>query len=928
MFKKKRAAAAIDEEQPSGYELDWEKGQRWNPHYVVPRNSVDFDHADSAASFNSRLDEEARPRRHGGLHHTTRSFSYARNKRDMDTRAIGIRRGIPEEELGEEEDFSPLKLWIETVSELYMNELDNRARWDPRWLNVTRRERFEGLASVSVSVVDYSDDDTVQRSKLIRTKKELAATLEERPPGSQVRVVMVSDLSRFAMGALGHLYSVDPEFWFEHLIASGYSASDSGLKLKNAVWMNWQGREARFRHRPLPGIGQRTEWNLPRRAKRRTWAHLRWARLGLLHYLGRKGFHEDEIECRISDGRWTIERDVVLDKNGLLMTEKRKETAEERTKKKKAREKKNMQQGLGLPQVPTEPEIEGTSTRSKSTNVYRPYSTFHPVLPSNPFWWRNRDLRVLAPEGIGYWSNVDEEGRKTIILLFDPPRSMKHDKTNEVTPSLTFMPRAMEFESYTDDELWRTADPDETYLDPPPPLPSKKELKAEKRAARNQRHKDKKEKLNEKLKADKDGPNTQRPKQDEQGYETDSTYHSDSEYDEEYEKALRDEYKSPQPYIRDRYFAQKYAMSTFDLVYRYISTLRTSELRQDESLIPDVLTRLSSDDTWQLVAELRMMIDHIDADLSGHLHEAIWALRRQHLGWIRSAVQELSEWTGHIKSSTGLRSRCPELSEELDELISDLRSLQTRCEQTLNLVIASTTVAQSTTVIDQTSGINKLTELAFFFIPLSFITSVFSMQVAELTETPPKLWTWGLSLTLVFTVTYLIRSTLRSPTMQSLSMRARMTMLNRFTPSKHRPASGRVTRVGNRAIVKFWFFFISAMSIILLAAVTFLLILFLLYFGIWIGAAVAALYFIITRWPDPAVLVPCFISLALVAGGATVTWRWYDIINSLIQSSFLRVTLGIKALFPSSWWLDKVEDEDLAREGLEINGRQPFMLAG
>lgn len=63
---------------------------------------------------------------------------------------------------------------------------------------------------------------------------------------------------------------------------------------------------------------------------------------------------------------------------------------------------------------------------------------------------------------------------------------MTHDKTKEVTPSLTFMPRAMEFESYTEEELWRTAHPDETYLDPPPPARSKKQIKADKKEARKQ----------------------------------------------------------------------------------------------------------------------------------------------------------------------------------------------------------------------------------------------------------------------------------------------------------------------------------------------------------------------------------------------------------------------------------------------------------
>ncbi|KAF4994433.1 hypothetical protein FDECE_13134 [Fusarium decemcellulare] len=932
MFGKKRRGAADDEEQLPGYELEWPASQRWNPHYDVPRNSIDANHRDFAASLDSAPGkdghddgQDAAPSR-PTVRRTARSMSYGRNKRDRDTRGIGIRENIPEEEVEEEEEeeFSNLKLWIETVSELYMNELDNRARWDPRWLNITRRERFEGLQSATVSIVDYLADDAVERSNPITTKKDLATALNSRPTNSQVRVIMVSDLSRFLMGVLGQLYNIDPEFWYEHLIASGYSASDSGLKLKNAVWMNWAERETRFRHRALPGIGQRTEWNLPRRTKSRKWAHLRWGRLGLLHYLGRKGFHEDEIEKSISDGRWTIERDVILDKYGLLLTEKRRKIAEKKIREKEMKEKKAVGRvdfSFRSPKL----KIPGTSTRSKTTNVYRPYSTFHPVLPCNPTYWKNRDLRVMAPEGIGYWSSVDEEGRKTIILVYDPPRNMKHDKTKEVTPSLTFMPRAMEFESYTDEELWRTAEPDESYLDPPPPLLSKRQLKAEKKAAKKQRLKDKKNKLQEKLAHESDDPI------DEKGYETASSYNSDAEYDEEYEKKLRDDYESPQQYSRDRDFARKYSLSTMDLVYRYISKVPTSELQQDDSLIPSALTRLTLDDLWQLFAELRMMLDQIDADLGAGLHahllEGVGLMTRQNVGWIRSTLQELSEWTGNMAKTSDILSEPPELAEELAELTADLQSLQARAEQSLNLLVASTGLAQSTLVINQTSGINKLTELAFFFVPLSFITSVFSMQVAELTDTPPKIWTWGLSLGLVFVVTYLIRCVVRSPSIRILAMGARVTMLNRFTSSQSRSASRRLNSVGNRAIAQFFFFFLSVVALFFLLVVGIFVFLFLVYFGIWVAATGTALYYIITRWPEPAVLAPCFVSIALSAVGASATWYWREEIEQATTRFFLGMLQKMKDLFPESWWLDNVDDEDLAQEGVKTYGRQAILLS-
>ena len=387
-----------EEAEPSGYPLSWPISDRWNPQYSVPRNSLGEE-----PPLERGGDSESRLRRMPL--HAPRSMSYVRSTRDMDTKT-GAQAAASAEE---QDEFSSLAHWLEALAELYMNQLDNRARWDPRWLNITCRERFEGLASATVVVVDYLVGDTVRRSEPISDKKELAVALQARSEDSQVRVIMVSDLSRFVMGALGQLYSVDPEFWFEHLVDSGYSASDSGLKLKNAVWMNWAERETRFRHRALPGIGRRTPWNLPRRSRERAWMHLRWGRLGLLNYLGRKGFHEDEMEMRLADGRWMVERDVLLDKHGLLMTKSR---AAKEARRKKA---KDQEQPL---------QSDGTSTRVKTTNIYRAYSSFE-SLPNNPYYWTNRDLRVMAPEGVGCWSGTDDAGKK-ISTLPGPSRPPVH----------------------------------------------------------------------------------------------------------------------------------------------------------------------------------------------------------------------------------------------------------------------------------------------------------------------------------------------------------------------------------------------------------------------------------------------------------------------------------------------------------------------
>ncbi|POR32091.1 Uncharacterized protein TPAR_07672 [Tolypocladium paradoxum] len=900
MFRKTRAATLADQDRQSSYPLNWPCSLRWNPQYNVPRNSLEI------ASPRPEHRNTTQPISDTQGFHTSKRYDTVREGAELS--------GSLEPE---EDGLSNLSHWLETLAELYMNTLDNRARWDPRWLNITHRERYDGLKSASIQVVDYLAGESAPRRELVEGKKQLATALQSRPENSEVRVVMVTDLSRFVMGALGQLYTIDPEFWFEHLVNSGYAASDSQLKVSNAVWMNWAEQETRFRHRALPGIGQRTEWNCPRREHGRCWAHLRWGRLGLLHYLGKKGFHEDEIDKRLGDGRWMIERDVVLDKHGLLMTEKRLAKAK-RGKEKRERRKQ-----------PSTASKDTTSSRVKATNVYRAYTTFE-GLPKNVSAWTNRDLRVMAPEGASYWSGQDHHGKKTIVLLLDPIRNMRNETTNELTPSLTFMPRAMELESYSEEELWRTAGPEETYLDPPPPPLSKAELKQQKKDAMKRRLKEKRERLRGERTSNHDSYDGSTLR--ESGYVDDSvsSYTSDEEYDEDYEKQLRAEYSDPKPPSRDRDYARKYSLPTHDLMHRYMSTIATKDILGDESLIFSILGRLILDDFWQLLAQMRLDLDHLDNDLSAGLYEqlveSIGNSTRQNLSWMRATLKELHEWAGHLSSSTALHWG-PGLASELAALNTDLQVLQSRAEQTLNILATSMTLAQSSLVIDQTSGINKLTELAFFFVPISFITSIFSMQVFELTSAPPRIWTWGLSLTAVALSTYLIRSSLRSPSVRIAVLHCRATIINRFSSSKAGSASRRLKTVGNRAIAKFLFFF-ACVVIILTCVLTLLLaLLFLAFGGLWFGAAAAALYFIIIRWPEPAVLVPCFLSLPVAAIGIWTTWYWSDEITDWATGVVEGSAVWIKRIFPAHWTLDNADDEDLAKEGVNTYARQAIVLA-
>lgn len=486
----------------------------------------------------------------------------------------------------------------------------------------------------------------------------------------------------------------------------------------------------------------------------------------------------------------------------------------------------------------------------------------------------------------------------------------------------------MEIESCSYEELWRTAEVEETYLDPPPALLSRKTFKKKRREEIAQKKKQRKNSGRRKS-HDNEEDDGELGLTSDSGSEAD--YTSDDEYDQDYEDQLRAEYKNPKAHARDRDFSRKYALSTSNLIERSLDKISTSEMLQTKSLIPALLHRLVLDDFWQLLAEIRLELDHLDNDLTATLYEqlveSIGNSTRQNLTWMRSTLQELYDWVNHLQKSEAVLETPQDIHQEIIELNENVQDLQRRSEQTMNLLVSSMTLAQSSMVIEQTSGINKLTELAFFFIPISFITSVFSMQVYELTSGPPRIWTWGLSLSVVALTTYLIRASLRSPSVRIGVLHIRATILNRFSSQGAGSASRRLNTVGNRAIAKFIFFFTAVMSLFSMVIIPVIFLLFLAMGGFWLGAIATALYFIITRWPEVAILVPCFISIPLSVAGMAACWHWSDQIEEWGMAIIEWCGEWIKWVFPSKWTLDTVDDEDLAQEGVNTYARQALVLA-
>jgi Mg2+ and Co2+ transporter CorA len=70
-----------------------------------------------------------------------------------------------------------------------------------------------------------------------------------------------------------------------------------------------------------------------------------------------------------------------------------------------------------------------------------------------------------------------------------------------------------------------------------------------------------------------------------------------------------------------------------------------------------------------------------------------------------------------------------------------------------NLLISSTSVMQAELAIEQGIRGQRLTTLAFLYIPLSFVTGIFGMNVKEINGSPLSVWVSVVALAITAMIT-------------------------------------------------------------------------------------------------------------------------------------------------------------------------------
>ena len=168
--------------------------------------------------------------------------------------------------------------------------------------------------------------------------------------------------------------------------------------------------------------------------------------------------------------------------------------------------------------------------------------------------------------------------------------------------------------------------------------------------------------------------------------------------------------------------------------------------------IRDMILRFVLSDHMEIMSDFREALDFIDEHISDDetLRGCLPDWRHLFGQWKRNLSNDLrsiayisqnllrtphvimedgnlDSKTSHLgRTNSGLR---PPDQADFDKLTQDVRSLMERASSTFQAIMATMAIVESQKAIAQAETISKLTNLAFFFIPLTLCASIFGMNI-------------------------------------------------------------------------------------------------------------------------------------------------------------------------------------------------------
>ncbi|KAK4542278.1 hypothetical protein LTR36_006931 [Oleoguttula mirabilis] len=148
------------------------------------------------------------------------------------------------------------------------------------------------------------------------------------------------------------------------------------------------------------------------------------------------------------------------------------------------------------------------------------------------------------------------------------------------------------------------------------------------------------------------------------------------------------------------------------------------------------------------VRQMRERIHHLsfveirdpNERINSQLHDV-----REHLACLKAGVTQTITWAPrgldeYFKFYHKHGSKAPPPVEKLRELLAEVRELEAVTMETFQLLMSSLSVRDSQVSIQQSRRATLLTALAFVYVPLSFVTGIFGMNIKEINGSPLDVW--------------------------------------------------------------------------------------------------------------------------------------------------------------------------------------------
>ncbi|OBT99853.2 hypothetical protein VE01_02243 [Pseudogymnoascus verrucosus] len=200
------------------------------------------------------------------------------------------------------------------------------------------------------------------------------------------------------------------------------------------------------------------------------------------------------------------------------------------------------------------------------------------------------------------------------------------------------------------------------------------------------------------------------------------------------------------------------------------------------------LYHIIQQDSINLLSHLHKTLDEINLDMLSDakmedrvvMWRQIIARAQLELPELKRSITSFFTFTQllGVKGGSDIQGQFKDLSTGIDDMIQRLQIASSSLTSNMALLDSRRSIAEA-------QAVTKLTELAFFFIPLSFTATLFGMQVEQL-ATPAPIWIFLVLGTGFIALSYLVRLTIRSAWLHRL-IKAYKESIAIYAQSKRQP---------------------------------------------------------------------------------------------------------------------------------------------